>query len=356
MTHPCKIVHIFPEDDPTLHFQQELSSIDDFKWHKSFDPPKFSCVDRIIQIILFIFTLGPLRLVIALISTILFFIFTLIIAIFGESVSNNKCLLGYGIFIARVYFRLLIYCCGIIWINKKGNPSSRTRCFVYNHTSILDGILVYYCRPFSVVCMESMKNVFYFGRIFKSIDSIFINRGHRSGNSQLIRARMEDYSKLPIAIAPEGKISNGSILFRFHTGAFLSQATIQPITIRYKHLVGCAGITLDWTLDGFFEWVWLASCVPLGIIDMTFLEPFTPEDFAGMSPEKKAEVCELSMANNLGVLATNRSSYEIFRGDGQSSQNARRESIETPLNPSEFPEPYVEDRNSSDLSIQLPSD
>jgi 1-acyl-sn-glycerol-3-phosphate acyltransferase len=159
-----------------------------------------------------------------------------------------------------------------------------------------------------------------FGRIMTAADAIFIERTRTEGASAVISAGIRDHQRPPIAIAPEGKLSNGDIVFRFRTGAFLTDEQIQPVTLRYYRLLPALGCTLSWFVDSFWEFVFRVFCSPGYVAEVTFLEPFTPEMLVGKTAVEKADMTQLAIANHLGTLAINKTTKSFFQGDEKSKE------------------------------------
>jgi hypothetical protein len=128
----------------------------------------------------------------------------------------------------------------------------------------------------------------------------------------LISDAILNHDIFPVAIAPEGKTSSGDFLFRFRTGGFLTDEMIQPVTLRYSHWFPIANITMNSLPRSVWERLFLCLCVPLGSCDITYLEPIGKDVLAEKTPEERADLTQLRMANSLGTLASARSSREIF--------------------------------------------
>jgi hypothetical protein len=146
----------------------------------------------------------------------------------------------------------------------------------------------------------------------RAVEALFIDRRKSEGNSQLLADAMDNDKLLPLAVAPEAKISRGDYLFRFRTGAFLTDNPLQPMTIRYTRFLPFAGISPNAVLDSNLEWFWMCLCCPGAVCDVTYLDLVTGEQLAGKSPRERADTVQLIMANALGTLASSRSSHEIF--------------------------------------------
>ena len=302
-----------PRNCEELKHQTQLSSISDQEFYAAYAPTKFSFCDRFIQLLLFIFGLGWLRFVLLFVVTVVFIVVMTPAHVFFLHPKMLKLFYKPGTYIAQKYIRALCFLFGIWYIHVEGKIDKATRGFLYNHSSILDGPMIFIYAPFTIIGTLGIKDVPVFGQIAQANGAAFIDRTKTQGNSSIIKMVMEDHSKLPASIAPEGKISNGDILFKFRTGSFLTNEQIQPVAIRYNWIFAWGGATHNWVVDGFFEWVWLALCVPFASVTITFLDPITPAQQEGKTPAEKAEMVQLMLANHFGTLAIDRTSKEIFQ-------------------------------------------
>jgi 1-acyl-sn-glycerol-3-phosphate acyltransferase len=306
------LLHRFPREDPSLKNQEALTPISDEFYKSVYTAPHSGILDRVIQILFFIFFLGWLRLIVMVTATVLAIIllFPLFIASWHESLV--AIVLPVEERVAQIYIRVLAFTLGLYYIKINGEPDPDTRCFVYNHLCLLDGPLFYLPRKFSLVCTAGLKSLPYVNRLFMAVHTIFIDRSKSSGNTTLLQEGISNHSIYPLAVAPEGKISNGDMLFKFRTGAFVAVEQIQPVTFRYTHLLPVAGITLNSLVDSPLEWLWLCFCVPAAMVEITFLEPISVDKLKDKTPAERAEMAQLIMANHLGTLAGSRTSHEIF--------------------------------------------
>ena len=302
-----------PRNCSELKQQTKLSSISDQEFYEAYAPTHFTACDRFIQILLFIFGLGWIRFIFVFIVTLIFIILMTPCHVFFLHPKILKLFYKPGTYIAQKYIRALCFLFGIWYIHVDGKIDKGTRGFLYNHSSILDGPMIFIYAPFTIIGTLGIKGVPVFGQIATANGAAFIDRTKTQGNSAVIKMVMEDHSKLPASIAPEGKISNGDILFKFRTGSFLTNEQIQPVAIRYSWIFAWGGATHNWVVDGFFEWLWLALCVPFASVRISFLPPITAAEQEGKTPTEKAEMVQLRLANFLGTLAIDRTSKEIFQ-------------------------------------------
>ncbi|EAY17593.1 Acyltransferase family protein [Trichomonas vaginalis G3] len=302
-----------PHSNDQLKHQTSLSTVTDEQFHAAYAEPTFTAGQRFVQLLLFIFGLGWLRFLLLFVLVFLYMIIMTPCHVFYKIPWALKILEPYGTYASQKFIRAAAFLFGIWYISVEGKPDFDARAFVFNHLSLLDGLLTFIFRPFTIIAMSGIRSIPCLGQIAEANGAAFIDRSKSQGNSAVIRSVMEDHTKYPASIAPEGKISNGYIVFRFRTGSFLTDEPIQPITIRYSWIFAFGGVTYNWVVDTFLEWLWLALCIPFGHIHITFLKTIPSSEFAGKTPQEKADMCQLLIANNLGTLAIDRSAKEIFQ-------------------------------------------
>jgi 1-acyl-sn-glycerol-3-phosphate acyltransferase len=217
-----------------------------------------------------------------------------------------------GINLTRVYIRCLYFCFGVFWITRDGDIDREARVTFFNHQTIIDGPLIYMFRPFLVIGMAKLRNVPLFGRILIGAQSVFVDRTKSEGQAAEMKKIMEDDSRMALAMSPEGKTTLGDFMLAFRTGGFLAAKPAQPVTIRYEMYGAFGGATIAWIVGGFREWIWRVMCTPFIIARVHFLPVLKGDEYYRMTPQERALTCQLAMANDLGVLATNRDTRTIF--------------------------------------------
>ncbi|EAY21105.1 hypothetical protein TVAG_282750 [Trichomonas vaginalis G3] len=316
-----------PHGKESLKHQTSLTTISDEEFHAAYAEPTFTKWQRFVQILLFIFGLGWLRFLLVFVLVLVYIVIMTPCHVFYRIPCMLRILEPYGTYTSQKFIRALAFLFGVWYISVEGKPDFDARAFVFNHLSLLDGLLTFIYRPFTIIAISGIKTIPCLGQIAIANGATFIDRSKAQGNSAAIRSVMEDHSKYPASIASEGKISNGDIVFRFRTGSFLTDEPIQPVTIRYSWIFAFGGVTYNWVVDTFLEWLWLVLCIPFGHIHITFLKTIPSSEFAGKTPQEKADMCQLLIANNLGTLAIDRSAKEIF----QKPKNLDNVTSSTPL-------------------------
>jgi 1-acyl-sn-glycerol-3-phosphate acyltransferase len=302
----------WPRDCPTLHEQTELSDISADAFNASFAPQPLSAIQRIGQVLSFVFFLGWLRVILFFVINLLFIpVLFAMMAI----VSRWQSTMGFGCLLGAFYGRCLLFCAGVYWIRVRGHVDAGTRQLSYNHTAALDGFVLYWEHRFRIALMAGVRDAPMFGKMMIAAGAIFIERTRTQGASAAISEGIRDHSLPPVAIAPEGKLSNGDLVFRFRTGGFLTDEQIQPVTIRYYRLLPALGCTLGWFVDSFWVFIIRIFCSPGYIVDVNFLDPLTSDQLAGKTPVERADMTQLAIANYLGTLAINKTTKSFFQSD-----------------------------------------
>jgi 1-acyl-sn-glycerol-3-phosphate acyltransferase len=307
------LLHRFPREDASLKSQTQPTAVDDATYRAGYLPHESSTRDRVVQVVFFILFFGWLRMLIFAVSTLLFVIVLIPLALLSDNDTARRLYLPIAIFFIRNFWLPVSFgCLGIFRVRRNGGIDPRARCCIFNHTSLLDGPLLFLGQRVTIVTHVGITGVPIIGRALKAAETVFIDRSKKDGNSQIITRAMENARLPPLAVAPEGKISNGDYVFRFRTGAFLTDCVLQPVTIRYSHFLPFAGITPNALLDNDLDWFWLCFCCPWASVELNYLEPILPEQLQGRTPQERADMAQLRIANALGTLASARSSREIF--------------------------------------------
>ena len=302
-----------PAYDPSLNHQEKQSEISDELLKFGITAVKSTPIDRVIQTILFVLGFGWLRLVLLIVVSVIYFILMMPVVIFVERPKVIEYLWDFGYFLSRVYIRCCAFCLGVVWINTKGKIDKRARVSVYNHQSVIDGPLLFIYRPFQVICMAESRQIPIFGPILVASKAVFVDRSKREGQAAMMRDLIEDESRMPLVMAPEGKTTRGLFLLDFRTGGFLSSKPIQPVTIRYNEKFAFAGTGHIWIVGGFLEFIWRTLSCPFCTVDIHYLPVLEGEEFLSLHPRERAKKCQLLMANDLCTLATNRNTRDFMK-------------------------------------------
>ncbi|EAY17690.1 Acyltransferase family protein [Trichomonas vaginalis G3] len=303
---------IVPRDHKEWHEQTKLSDITDEEFNRQIKPVKYARKHIIFQIICFILTLGPIRAVFGFVG------FFSCCAIAG-GLRRLQYALGmdttkYKTFLLRIVqlgFRCLFIVFNHIWIRKEGTMDPDARVIICNHTAFHDPMIISCTRDTSVVMKAS------FGEgvarwVFDIIDPIYVRRDMPGGQTKLIIDHANNKELLPILIFPEGTLTNGDIFLKFHRGAFLTDHKVQPMLVRYHMpFVPEGWNSFAWTEPNILLYFWYAMSVPLNWVTVKILPAHSKSEYA--NADEFADAMQLQCANAFGVLASTRSSNDIFR-------------------------------------------
>jgi glycerol-3-phosphate O-acyltransferase 3/4 len=120
-------------------------------------------------------------------------------------------------------------------------PEKRSKqIFVANHTTVFDIVILQQNFCFSIVGQKHPGVLGFFqDYVLKCLDCLWFDRKDskdRAKISQKIKEHVEDDSKLPLLLFPEGTCVNNDYCVMFKKGAFEIGATVYPIAIKYNKL------------------------------------------------------------------------------------------------------------------------
>jgi len=212
--------------------------------------------------------------------------------------------------VTQVYIRVVYFLMSIYKIEVKGKIDEKTRAVFFNHVTVTDGPAVWMIKPFRCIIASGVKKVPFFGKVVQFTRCIFVERSKTEGQSQLIMDAMQDHNMDYIALAPEGKTTQGNYMLAFRTGGFLTNEQVQPIVLRYHSLsFGCTGF--HWSV-GFRQFLWRTFSCPYTKLTINILPPLNSEEYLKASAQERAKMAQLSMANALGLKAIDQTSKEYF--------------------------------------------
>ncbi|KAL2471757.1 Lysophospholipid acyltransferase LPEAT1 [Abeliophyllum distichum] len=162
----------------------------------------------------------------------------------------------------RFFSRVLLFSFGFYWIQKTNRSNDvegklnneteskdqseemeRPGAIVSNHVSYVD-ILYHMSSSFpSFVAKRSVAKLPLIGLISKCLGCIYVQRESKSsdfkGVSGVVNERIREAHQNKFApkmmLFPEGTTTNGDYILPFKTGAFLAQAPVLPVILRYPY-------------------------------------------------------------------------------------------------------------------------
>lgn len=302
-----------PIDDPNLHKQTELTTATKEEYENYFLPHPSNTFEKILRFILFFVTLGPLRMLLTILCFIVFIGTMAILNLFKNRFKTPR---EYKIWAQKILYpiaRLGMLSIGIVHIKKTGDIEPDTRTIVINHLTMFDIVVVISLFDSSYLAMSSLKD-FLFMRIANEIfNMVYVDRTKaKQGTTEIIRKLQNDYSRVPIVIFPEGKVTNGDCLLGFRTGAFVNDTPIQGMTFRYNLWFCSKGqSTIAWVDPNDLFYIWQLYTIPFITLEVNCL-PQVSFKGSNKTPEEKAAEVELTMANSLGCLALKQTNKDYF--------------------------------------------
>lgn len=160
--------------------------------------------------------------------------------------------------VARCTARSLLWWLGFLWLHErsvgkdpKGAPST-PRIIVSNHLGFCE--IFYLTARFGCcyVAKSSTRSIPLFGFLSQTLQTLYVDRGssdhknsvvaaagspaaHADGTVARVVQRLHDAEGQwpPLAMFPEGTTTNGSVLLRFRTGAFVAGLPVLPLVMRH---------------------------------------------------------------------------------------------------------------------------
>ena len=306
-----KLISCVPSNHADLHDQKVLSDISDAEFHEQFDELKFTWYQRLFQVFCFFIFLGPIRAVVGL--TLFVVIMAIVLALRWTQVHvgiPRKYFKTFLLRIAQIGFRCLFFAFGHLHIKLNGEIDKEARVVIANHTCFHDAMIINCCRDVSYVAKIEFKN-FIFTWLFDMLDPIYVRRDQRGGQTELIKEHINNMELLPILIFPEGTITNGDILLKFHRSPFLTEHKVQPLLIRYwMPFVPKGWNSFAWTHKSTLSFFWSVLSMPFSFVVVDALPASSIQQYE--SVDAMCDAVQLQCAYALGVKAVTKSSNEIF--------------------------------------------
>ena len=142
-------------------------------------------------------------------------------------------------YVLQLYIRLFLLVIGYVWINEKGKPATRDEApvIVCNHIGFVEPVILVSRYLASPVGAEETLMKPIVGVICQSLQCVTVRRKERASRGDLIRElkrRCQPNSGWPqVMVYPEGTTTNGQALITFKAGAFIPNAPVQPIAVRF---------------------------------------------------------------------------------------------------------------------------
>ncbi|PKO47911.1 MAG: 1-acyl-sn-glycerol-3-phosphate acyltransferase [Betaproteobacteria bacterium HGW-Betaproteobacteria-22] len=159
---------------------------------------------------------------------------------------------------------------------------------IANHISWSDIHALNSLMPLKFIAKSEIKNWPIFGYLVSKANTIFIDRNKRQATKHIINTAknsLEDGDNL--CLFPEGTTTDGTEIRPFKTSlieaAILAKATIQPVAIRYPGADGEVNTDVAYAGETtLIESMQKILKMQRPIIELHFLTPVTPDDYATM--------------------------------------------------------------------------
>ncbi|OHT15407.1 Acyltransferase family protein [Tritrichomonas foetus] len=303
-----------PIDDPSMHNQTQLLDVDDETFNHSFDPKKPSAFVRFYRLICFIVFLGPIKFVVCISSFIIFYMMLWVLPIFRRFFKNNIDFKKWAAKVTYPAIRMILFGAGVIHMKVNGEFKEDTRTVVTNHLTGLDAASLFLTVPCQFLATAGARNNTLCYRGSLVFDMIYVDRTKAEGVTKQIGDAQNDPTRLPVAIFPEGRVTNGSCTIGFRSGAFVADTPVQPIAIRYKHwLMPESMATIAWCEWNFLLYVYQLFSVPFYTLEVTILDQMVNKN-SEKKPDERAKEAELAIANYLGCPALSKTNKGTLTG------------------------------------------
>jgi hypothetical protein len=298
-------------DDQCAH-QTALRELSDAEFASLSKPAQPKWSRRLLQLALFLVSLGPLRLLVFGVSGAfcVFLVIFIRLSIRYLGLAPDLCR-PLCTEIARLGLRLFFLAVGNVWIAVRGKIDASARFVIGNHVSILDGFAIAILRNVTTVIQKEWVSNSLVRTFVDTINPIYVEHRHH-GNAKEVIDRADDASEPPVMLFPEEATTNGQILLRFHKTPFLTPYKVQPMLIRYwLPLIPKGWNPLATVQQGRLGSLWQLISMPLFVIEVECLPSIA------MEVEGKADIdtftrnAQIIMANHLKVRAVSRSSENI---------------------------------------------
>lgn len=294
--------------------QVELSDVSDEEFQKAYLPKPQPWYHTLFRVFCFFAFLGPIRIIFCFGGSILLLGIAVLFRMFLHKIGRGDSLKKETFKFEAFAFRIMALSFGIVYINKKGSIDPETRVFYSNHTAFIDPFLICYTNIVSSVMKIELSYNKITQFVYESSDPIYVDRKTAKGATKYIIDRVNDENRTPVLIYPEGTLTNGECLLKFHRGAFLTEKKVQPISVRYwQPLVPKDWNTYAWVEPNIIKHFLCLFSMPFSFVTIEYLSPIQLNKEGNGNIEEFTKYAQLLLANNLKVKAINKSSDLIFK-------------------------------------------
>jgi lysophosphatidylcholine acyltransferase/lyso-PAF acetyltransferase len=213
------------------------------------------------------------------------------------------------------FVRLMLFCFGFCSVevedHRREDSLDPGIIVVSPHLTDIDILMLYCafgCRLSALGDVNILKAPFvsWIGLAGQNVFVDLRSKDAKEACKEVIRSRAEPaWEGPPLAIFPEGRITNGRVLIQFRTGAFLPGKPVLPVLLRYPHRF--FDPTGQSRANKSFLWPVRILTQLCNYCKVEILEPYAPSHAEQESPQLFADNVRAVMAERLGVGVTNHS-------------------------------------------------
>ncbi len=226
---------------------------------------------------------------IALIFAVLIVLPFILLFIYISQKQNNRKLNKKTI---NIWSKLLCRICGLK-LSTKGEIQENPVFIVANHVSWLDIPVIHSYKLAGFVAKAEISQWPILGWVVKSGETLFIARGKQESRKKVLKAikhRLQE--KRSIAVFPEGKVTDGSYLARFHRqlmhAAVETNTPIQAIALKYTQKNGKRNKNVCFQGDEtFIKNLFRILSLPTSNVELVFCESLNTEKLSARQVAEK---------------------------------------------------------------------
>lgn len=287
--------HPLPNTQKEFQSQIGISEISADEKESLLEPVSFSHLHYFLQSICFFLFLGPVRLCLAICVLLFEYVAVSLISFIGKFLVPSKFLrkVCYNIF--RFGVRSILFCSGIVLIQKRGTIEQNSRFIISNHTSILDYLLIsslYHVRWI-------FSDDFYFSSCFQWMEPIIYGK---EKISKIMSKAADNFELPPILFFPESSTcAKGKHVLKFSSAPFSTPYKVQILSITYLVLSPFKAEIVATYGRNFWEIVFTFLSFPPTIVHVQHVQNVTMENEGKSSVKDFTETSQLILANSLGI-------------------------------------------------------
>lgn len=176
-------------------------------------------------------------------------------------------------YIMNTWGKLLCRCCGLK-IKIFGEVPAYPAFIVANHVSWLDIPIIHSMTLAGFVAKYEIKYWPILGWLAMVGDSLFLQRGSQDSRRQVIeKMKRRLRQRRSVAVFPEGTVTDGSYLRRFHHQLFLAaveaDAAVVPVAIKFLDQQGKRNVNVGFIDNEWFVvHVWRIFSLPSSVVEI----------------------------------------------------------------------------------------